>query len=172
MNARPNDEFDGIFDDLTPQDFTLPATATFPAESGDFDEFVAARLDMTRLAYRPGKSLSPAVLSNGHEVRQIKPLPGEVMENFLQRLSLHAQDMHAHSFYFAKIVDAGIVVQDKGFGVLWIAHHLADGEQIVRSGLIAIENRTLSEDDDATTFEASALHGSAIGIALIHVLTP
>lgn len=169
MNTRP-DEFDGIFDDLTPQDFAPLSTVTFPAESTHFDELVTARLEAVRLAYTPGESLSHAVLSNGKEVRQLAPDgDDETMGEFLQRLARNARNMHAHSFFFCRIIDASATVEISGFCVLWIAHHLDNGEQILRTGFIPIENDQLGEVGEATM--NAELSGS-IGEAFMHVLMP
>jgi hypothetical protein len=168
MNRRPYDEFDGIFDNLTLQDFTPVSTVTFPAESTThFDEFVDARLEAVRPAYAPGKSLSHAVLSNDSEVRQLAPDDDEVMAQYLQRLTRNARNMHAHSFFFCRIVDATSL--DLGFCVLWIAHHVAVGEQILRSGLIPIKNGELGEVDEAAI---SGEFISPMGVAFTQVLMP
>lgn len=166
MNAHPKDEFDGIFDDLSPQDFSPDSTATFPAESNDFDEFVHARLEGLRPAFAPGKSLTHAALSNDNEVRQLVPTEGEETVEYLARLTRHARNMHAHSFFFCRITDSSGVIDGSGFCVLWIAHHLGQEGPLFRSGIIPIENGELGEINEADP----NIELGSVGEAFTHVL--
>ena len=167
MNTHPDDEFDGIFDNLKPQDFTPVSTVTYPTEYAGFNEFVNARLEALRSAYAPGKNLTHAALTNGHEVRQIAPDGDEELVDYLKRLRLHARDMRAHSFFFCRIVDASSVLDVAGFCVLWTAHHVEGGEQILRTGFIPIKDKALREVEEASRPD---LAGGPIGELFTQIL--
>jgi hypothetical protein len=169
LNTHPDSEFDGIFDNLTPQDFTPVSTVTYPTEYADFNEFVDARLDALRPAYAPGKTLTHAALTNSHEVRQIAPDADEELVDYLKRLRLHAQDMRAESFFFCRIVDASSVMDDVGFCVLWIAHHVQGGEQVLRTGIIPIKDKALRELQEVPHPDPA---GGPIGELFTRILQP
>lgn len=138
---HPDDKFDGVFKELSPQNFSPITNMMFPTEITDFDEFVNARLEMTRLVFAgaPHNSISHAALSNGTVVCQFVPNKTESMADFLARLTAHARNMNADSFFFARVSESSSALEVE-YSVLWIAHHLDGEEQILRSGLIPIDD--------------------------------
>jgi hypothetical protein len=162
-----DDEFDGIFDKLTPHTFVELSTLTCRTEYEAFGDFVDSRLDTLPTSYAPGKNLTHAALSNGHVLRLIVPIGDEELVDYLQRLARNALDMEAHSFFFCRIVDASSVIKGAGFCVFWFAHHVTPGEQTLRSGIIPIENRKLAESSEAPDIDFAA---APVGQMLTRVL--
>lgn len=142
---RPKDEFSGLFSRLSTRSIIPLVTMASVTEVTDFAEFVDARLEMVQIvfAFDPKRTLTHGVLSNSSVVCQIIPTASETSAEFIARLRLHAHNMQAHSFFFCRITPT--VGPRVTYNVLWVAHHINQGEDFLRAGTIPISDDGLGE---------------------------
>src|SRR5690349_11639993 len=102
------DELNGIFDQLTPEDFVLPSTAiaSMPGryEGPDvLDGFVEHQLHAVRLAFAmsDGWLLSTAVLAGPEGLRTFVADDDERLSDFLARVRSEATRVRAHWCFLA-----------------------------------------------------------------------
>lgn len=119
MTDDMNDDLSGIFDHLTPEDFTRPRPISIcydePAATRPFDSWVALRLTYARYGYEAscGKQRSMVVLV-GHGVQRILGSePAERLGDFIDRVSSEAREMRAHRCFFSMFTVVGHVVTDQ-----------------------------------------------------------
>lgn len=104
-----NDDFAGIFDDLTPDMFFAETSAVHEDEgkwtgAEAFNQVVDESLRGLRLAFASthGQVNPTAILANATVRRFYVPDQDENLGQFLERLKREARAMGAHWFYFAK----------------------------------------------------------------------
>jgi hypothetical protein len=111
------DEFTGIFDDLTPEDFELSTSAFadvhWDQEGGEkaFNEFVATQITTLRTTFSAaeGRIQSLAVLANPNRMRSFLPEDDENLGQYLERLGREAEKMRATWFFISRVTMVGSV---------------------------------------------------------------
>lgn len=162
MNSAndPNDEYDGIFNEATIEDFILETTATHhePRSTTDFDTFVTDNHRGLRRAYVASETnYQPiAVLVNADSEHIFTPDDEESLGEWMARLNREAKRLDAIWTFVAKKTLVGSDPAEKlhdandpeyvedaiargilGVGVLWYAEEiLADGSHRHRSGIM------------------------------------
>lgn len=116
-----NDEFDGIFDDLSPADFFSQTTAYQEISRTNkgleaFNGFVDEMLRAVQMAYAmaEGDVGAIAVLANSETMRMFVPVDEETVQNYIDRLNEEAKQMNAHWFFLARATKVGSHLVDRG----------------------------------------------------------
>lgn len=112
-----NDDFDGIFDHLNPEDFSSTTTAVHeqPAQEQlpPFDAFVSRQLTAVRYAFAAadGAINSVATLANGRLERMFAPQDDETLGQYIDRLAREARLMDARWLFISAKTDVGSILQ-------------------------------------------------------------
>lgn len=95
------DTISGIFDNLSPEDFRTTEVHQGAVTHTDFDEFLAAQIHSTHIAFAAsdGTPTSVAFLDNGIMVRMFVPTDEEDMGEFLARIKSEGRLIHATRFF-------------------------------------------------------------------------
>lgn len=158
------DEYTGIFDSITPQDFILESTAVSETERANhgadaFNAFVDEQMRAVRTAFMASEgNLQPiALLANQTTQRAFTPDDEETVGEFIKRLNREAKHMGAMwTFYACKTlvqteqvdpseltdatdrdeVQAAIAAGTMAPGVLWYAERREGDEEHRRQGVM------------------------------------
>jgi hypothetical protein len=165
------DEYSGIFDHLTPEDFlAVSSTAVVeePRPIRSFDEFVDDNVRSIRFAWASAEGgIFPLAILSGSDVeRMFAGYDDETLGEFLRRIATEAKNMRAGWFFFFKktiistrpaedevvdvddpeaikeAMDAGNVIE----AIYWYAEDRP--ASIRKHGYIAIVDDTLAERHD------------------------
>lgn len=111
-----SDELDGIFDNLTPEDFLVSFNTTAFQEIARvntglnaFNDFVEEQLRTLQATYAMTEgAMNPiAILANQHTQRLYLPSEEETVQNYLDRLTEEARAMDACWFFIARRTEVG-----------------------------------------------------------------
>lgn len=93
-----SDELTGIFDNITPDDFTPYKGAS------SFDKFVRENIQTTKISWLAAEgNINPvAVMSNASECETFAPTDDETLGEYIARLRKAAKAMGATWFYFSR----------------------------------------------------------------------
>lgn len=112
-----SDEYNGIFDDLNPNDFH--GVTSWPHSYDSFDEFVDFEIMSTRKAWlaSDGQINPVAVLATEDRIWLYAPDDDESVQEYFDRLKGEAERVQASWLYIAKQTNVGIR-SDQELGVL------------------------------------------------------
>lgn len=176
------DEFEGIFDDLSPEDFNRESSARSiktVKKPKSFDDFVQHWLDATRLAFHAadGRMDPTAVMMDSNSRRIIfSPDDDETLGQYIDRLQREARTLGATWFFTTVLTQGGTYQTDEGriIGdpealeeareqdalkpcIYWYAERRDGANDEIRHGIIGID-----AGDTGEVFEAPSEHASPI----------
>jgi hypothetical protein len=183
-----NDNITGIFDHLTPDDFSRE-TSAFHEEQGsfkgaaNFSAWVNGQLKTLRVAFAGADGhLNPvAVLTSPTVTRSFIPDDDETLGDFLKRLGREARTIGATWFFLAKKAFVGTMetteppdvsdpeavlrLADEGklkLGVLWYAERREGDERHQRTGFLTIVENRLGESVEGDAPQSFAALASVL----------
>lgn len=172
-----SDQFTGIFDDLTPEDFTRRTTSAvteLDRIERSFDDFIADMLRAVRFAFASASGeIDPlATLAGGHVERVFAPDDDETVGNFIDRLAREAKVLDAEWLFIYKRTVVGTFQSDDGGSVdgpdamqsaldagttqeaiYWYAEDRSSGESERRHGFLTIVGNHLGDQVEGNSVQ-------------------
>lgn len=171
-----NDDFEGIFENLSPDDFNVQTTAIHEIQGTylgvpAFNDFVEEQILMMKVAYASsnGQYTNPVstLVASGKQ-RLFRSVDGDTVKTLVTRLNTEAKAMNA-KWVFTSIktkvgsrlvpVDVKHDVTDESVinttaptlvdGVIWFAEAHEDGEVVRRVGILVDDDGVLTRQTEA-----------------------
>lgn len=188
-----NDNYEGIFDDATVEDFMRDTSAKVVTESqagglDAFDRFIDEQLRAVRMAWLAAETyMQPlALLCNAREQRVFTPDDDESLRQFVDRLHREAVAMEATWTFVAKRsmvanlgpaleTDDDVDVSDPDewekavaagvirLGVVWYGERVDGTERLFRHGQMQDEEGTLGEMREGSRNQSIPLFAAILG---------
>lgn len=181
------DNIEGIFDDLSPEDFARKTSAVMEdartQEDRTFDDFINDQLRAVRYAFASadGQVNPLATLANDRIERVFSADDDELLKDFVARLNREAQDMHATWLFIFRTTTVGVFASDtaldadspeaklaveaeaKHEAIYWYAEDRNSEVTWRRHGFLTIEDNRLGEVFEGNSMQKMALFGNILG---------